>query len=59
MYVIRVEFPDEDQFAYVLCDDGQVKKFNDYEVAKKEAHKYAGVTVIEEREDYEGVHWSI
>jgi len=59
MYVIRVEFPDEEQFAYVLSDDGQVRKFNDYEVAKKEAQKYAGVTVIEEREDYEGIRWSI
>jgi hypothetical protein len=52
MYVIRVEFPDEDKYAYVTEDDGGLKYFRQYEDAVKEVQ-------IIERQDDESIPWSI
>jgi hypothetical protein len=62
MYVIRVEFPDEDKYAYVTEDDGGLKYFRQYEDAVKEAKIYEDdehwVQIIE-RQDDESIPWSI
>jgi hypothetical protein len=62
MYIIRVEFPDEDKYAYVTEDDGGLKYFRQYEDAVKEAKIYEDdehwVQIIE-RQDDESIPWSI
>lgn len=62
MYVIRVEFPDEDKYAYVTTDEGELKYFRVYEDAEKEAKKYQDdehwVQIIERQND-ESIPWSI
>ena len=61
MYVIRVEFPDEDKYAYVTDDDGKLKHFREYGDAEKEAKKYEDnehwVQIIERHKD-ESIPWS-
>ena len=62
MYVIRVEFPDEDKYAYVTEDDGGLKYFRQHEDAVKEAKIYEDsehwVQIIERQKD-ESIPWSI
>lgn len=63
MYVIRVEFPDEDKYAYVTEGiDGGLKFFRKYEDAVKEAKIYEDtgqwVQIIERQND-ESIPWSI
>ena len=59
MYIIRVEFPDEDKYAYVTNDEGELRKFQNREDAEKVAKTYAGNPIIIERKDDEGIHWSL
>ena len=59
MYVIRVDFPDEDKYAYVTNNEGELKKFCTREEAEKVAMTYAGNPIVIEREDDESVPWSI
>jgi hypothetical protein len=59
MYIIRVDFPDVDKYAYVTNDDGELKKFYSREEADKVAKTYAGNPIVIEKEDDEGIHWSI
>ena len=59
-FIIRVEFPDDDKYAYVTDAKGLVK-FSDYEKANEVAKTYAGraiVQAIEERDwwKYESRH---
>jgi len=59
MYVIRVEFPDEDKYAYVTNDDGELRKFYSREDAEKVAQTYSGNPIVIKREDDEGISWSV
>jgi hypothetical protein len=59
MYVIRVEFPDEDKYAYVTNDEGELKKFYNREDAEKVAQTYSGNPIVIKREDDEGISWSV
>ena len=59
MYVIRVDFPDEDKYAYVTNNEGELKKFCTRAEAEKVAITYAGNPIVIEREDDESVPWSI
>lgn len=49
-YYVRVDFPDEDRYAYVMHEtgylEGKVKVFYDLEAAESEAKKYKTATVI-------------
>lgn len=62
MYVIRVEFPDEDKYAYVTDNNGELKHFRQYEDAVKEAKIYEDgehwVQIVERQKD-ESIPWSV
>lgn len=51
MYLIRVDFPDDDKYAFVKNDDGEVRKFTDYSMAVEEARRYASAIVVELNDD--------
>jgi len=57
MYVIRVDFPDDDKYAFVKNDDGEVRKFTDYSMAVEEARRYASAIVVEFKEDGNRIEW--
>jgi hypothetical protein len=57
-YKIRVDFPDEDKYAFVTDNDGEVILFADHDTANKEALKYAGGIAIKV-EDYESIPWTV
>lgn len=49
-YVVRVNFPDDDKYAFVKhecgMNEGQVKVFYNIDDAQKEASRFAGAIVI-------------
>ena len=51
MYVIRVDFPDDDKYAFVKNDDGEIRKFTDYSMAIEEARRYASAIVVEFKDE--------
>lgn len=59
MYIIRVDFPDDDKYAYVTNDEGGLRKFYSRDEAEKVARTYAGNPVVIERKDDEGIDWSL
>lgn len=59
MYVIRVDFPDEDKYTYVTNDEDELRKFYTREEAEKVAMTYAGNPIVIEREENESVPWSL
>ena len=57
MFLIRVDFPDEDKYAFVKNSEGELKKFYDYSMALDEARKWAGAIVIELKDDSDITRW--
>ena len=49
-YVVRVDFPDDDKYAFVKhkcgINEGKVRVFYNLEDAKQEASRYAGAIVM-------------
>lgn len=57
MYLLRVDFPDDDRYAYVTADSGELKKFYDYSQAVEECRKYASAIIIEVKD--ESINWEL
>ena len=57
MYIVRVDFPDDDRYAFVTDDDGEVKKFYKRDDAKVASHKFSDAIVIEVND--ESLNWSV
>jgi len=55
MYVIRVDFPDDDRYAFVTEDNGEVKRFYKRDDAEVASHTFSNAVVIEVND--EGINW--
>lgn len=54
MFLIRVEFPDEDKYAFVTNELGIVRKYNDVSKALEGAREFEGIaktTILEVTDD--------
>lgn len=49
-YCVRVNFPDDDLYAYLTCEtgvnEGKLKTYPTRELAEEDARRYAGAIVI-------------
>jgi len=57
MYVIRVEFPDEDKYTFVTKDDGTPNTYYKREDAEIASRTYENSVVIEVKD--ENLHWTV
>jgi hypothetical protein len=57
MYVIRVDFPDEDKYTFVTNDAGILNTYYKREIAEIASLTYENSFVVEVKD--ENLHWSV